>query len=106
MRPSAITRKQRGIARCGYLDAPFMQAALRVVERKARALSLLTADDVRAAMAWRDQPRFPQSWAALWVNAARAGLVRRTNHTVESRVASNHRRRLTVWRSLVRRGKA
>lgn len=94
-----LTRREQGIRKVSFTDQEFMRRGLRIVWRLARSQRELTCDDVRVRVPFRFLPAAPQSWAALMVNAAKAGYVRRTHRMAESGVASNHRRRVTVWRS-------
>lgn len=105
-RRDGLTRREQGIRKVTATDHDFMQLALRIVWKIARRQRHLTCDEVRVRVPLRSLPVSPNSWAALFVNAAKAGYIRRTSANVESELASNHRRRITVWQSRLNPRKA
>lgn len=95
--------RERGIRDVTNNDLSAMTGMLARVRDVARRLHTFTIDDVRAACTLEEQPRHPNAWSALLVNAAKAGIVAATGQFQESELPSNHRRRVQVWRSLIRR---
>lgn len=80
----------------------FSLEALAAIKRIARKSSTFTTDDV-----WNDLNRRGITLVAdsrvlgpIMQAAARDGLIKSTNRTRKTTRASNHRRPLTIWRSL------
>lgn len=93
--------RERGIRDVTNNDLEAMTGMLARVRDVARRLPQLTIDDVRVTCTLEEQPRHPNAWAALLVNAAKAKIVEATGRFQESELPSNHRRRVQIWRSLI-----
>lgn len=88
----SITRSHR---------APFMREGFRLIYQIGMRQPQFTADDVRAALPGEFHPRSPQAWGALFVQAAKVGLVRRTGRYVPSILPGNRARRIEIWASAI-----
>lgn len=91
--------RERGIRDVTANDLEALTGLLARVRDIARERSRFTVDDVRdAAEAAGDElPRHPNGWAALFVNACKAGIIKPTREFPPSTRPSNHRRRVQVW---------
>jgi hypothetical protein len=90
----AITRSHK---------APFMREGFRLIFEIGKSKAHFTADDVRTQLAEEFQPRSPQAWGALFVQAAKVGLIRRTGRYVPSLIPGNRARRNEIWASAIYR---
>jgi len=83
-----------------------MSRLLERLRQVARAKSLLTSDDVRAAAeaAGDPAPSHPNCWAALFRMAQAAHVVTPTGSFPKSSRPEAHARRVQLWRSEIYRG--
>lgn len=104
----AHRRRERGIRDVTANDLEALTGLLARVRDVARQRVRFTVDEVReAAEAAGDElPRHPNGWAALFVNACKAGIIKPTREFPPSQRPSNHRRRVQVWVSQIAHSQA
>lgn len=88
-------------------DAYWSATMLRLVEQVCRAHNEFTADAVFAlydAMPVKPRTHDTRAFGPVMKRAAKAGFCIETGRVVKSTRASNHRRPVAVWKSLIARG--
>jgi hypothetical protein len=105
---SGWRRREQGIRDVTANDLEALTGLLARVRDVASERRRFTVDEVRdAAEAAGDVlPRHPNGWAALFVNACKAGIIKPTREFPPSRRPSSHRRRVQVWVSQIVRDHA
>lgn len=83
----------------GGAGVRFMHAARLAIEQAARAHRELTTDDVEPLC--NLTPSEPRVWGAAMMQAARDGLIERTDRTRQSQSRVCHARAKRVWRSRI-----
>ena len=92
---------ERIIEETGNNAGPWVNRALFAVREVASQRHALTSDDVWDWLGDDRPPNTNRSMGPVMVQAAKAGLIRKTNDRVKSKQKPGHFQPITIWESLV-----